>query len=199
MFGEAGLTGAPARGYFGVAPVVRREMWGARQMETYEGDSLVDTRSYDRLPAVWIRNSAVKGLPYGISDVEPILDWSRSTIIWRPSRHGSWTLRLAAYHLFRHAEGRDADGEHGRHGVLPAAGREGLLPGMGGQHAGRREPTDADSERDRRGEPGSGGRVRHGRDRYLEHQRRGDRKIPTVPCSRRRSGSRRTGVRRWST
>ncbi len=54
--------------------VARREMWGARGMETYEGDTLVDRRSYERMPAVWIRNSAVKGLPYGISDVESIID-----------------------------------------------------------------------------------------------------------------------------
>ncbi len=26
------------------------------------------------LPAVWIRNSAIKGLPYGISDIDPILE-----------------------------------------------------------------------------------------------------------------------------
>jgi hypothetical protein len=54
--------------------VTRREIWGATEMETYEGDVLVERLNYDRLPAVWIRNSSVKGLPYGLSDVEAILD-----------------------------------------------------------------------------------------------------------------------------
>ena len=49
-------------------------MWGPYGMETYEGDALVDQRSYERLPAVWIRNSAIKGVPFGTSDVEPILE-----------------------------------------------------------------------------------------------------------------------------
>jgi len=62
-----------ARGDDGRA-MIRREMWGATGMETYEGDMLVERLTYDRLPAVWIRNSSVKGLPYGLSDVEPILD-----------------------------------------------------------------------------------------------------------------------------
>ncbi len=53
---------------------VRREMWGQRSVESFVGDRLVDIQSYDQLPAVWIRNSSVKGLPYGMSDVEPILD-----------------------------------------------------------------------------------------------------------------------------
>jgi hypothetical protein len=52
----------------------RREMWSARRMEAYLGDRLLETIEYDRLPAVWIRNSSIKGLPYGISDVEPVLE-----------------------------------------------------------------------------------------------------------------------------
>jgi len=54
--------------------VVRREMWGPAGMEAYSGDTLVSRCAYDRLPAAWIRNSSVKGVPFGISDVEPILD-----------------------------------------------------------------------------------------------------------------------------
>jgi hypothetical protein len=51
-----------------------REMWGAERMDRYEGDKVVSSRTFERLPAAWIRNSSVKGLPYGLSDVEPIVE-----------------------------------------------------------------------------------------------------------------------------
>jgi hypothetical protein len=54
--------------------VVRREMWGEAGMEAYEGDVLQSRTAYDQMPAAWIRNSGIKGLPFGISDVEPVLD-----------------------------------------------------------------------------------------------------------------------------
>jgi hypothetical protein len=56
--------------------LTRREMWEPHRMEAFVGDKQVreDSRTYDFLPAVWIRNSSVKGLPFGISDVEPILE-----------------------------------------------------------------------------------------------------------------------------
>jgi hypothetical protein len=53
---------------------VRREMWMPQGMEAYEDDKLVDSRSYDVLPACWIKNSSIKGAPFGMSDVEPILE-----------------------------------------------------------------------------------------------------------------------------
>jgi hypothetical protein len=55
-------------------PVTRREMWMPGGMEVYEGDTLVDTRPYDQFPAQWIKNASVKGLPFGTSDIEPILE-----------------------------------------------------------------------------------------------------------------------------
>lgn len=69
---EASLPGGP--GGQGGQVVTRREMYGPQGMEAYLDTQLVDSRAYEELPACWIRNSGIKGLPYGLSDVEPILD-----------------------------------------------------------------------------------------------------------------------------
>ena len=54
--------------------VVDREIYESGVVEHYLGETLIDRRTYETLPLVWIRNSSIKGLPYGLSDVEPILE-----------------------------------------------------------------------------------------------------------------------------
>jgi hypothetical protein len=54
--------------------VFYREIWDQGGMTAFEDDREVETRTYDALPAAWIRNSSVKGMPYGISDLDGIWD-----------------------------------------------------------------------------------------------------------------------------
>jgi hypothetical protein len=55
-------------------PIIHREFYGKTQLEVYENNILIETTTYDRIPACWIRNKSIKGLPFGISDIEPVFE-----------------------------------------------------------------------------------------------------------------------------
>jgi hypothetical protein len=53
---------------------IRREFYGPKALEVYIGDKLVESMAYERIPAVWIRNLSVKGRPFGMSDLDGVVD-----------------------------------------------------------------------------------------------------------------------------
>lgn len=56
------------------APVLISEFYGPTERALYHGDALVEQQSYDVLPVVWIRNQELMGWPYGISDLDCVID-----------------------------------------------------------------------------------------------------------------------------
>jgi hypothetical protein len=54
--------------------IAHREMYGPDGVEIYENDVLVDSRAYEHIPVSWIRNAAVMGNPFGISDLHGVWD-----------------------------------------------------------------------------------------------------------------------------
>lgn len=53
---------------------LRREFYGPASMTIYVGDTIIEERTYDRIPAVWIRNLSIKGRPFGMSDLDGVVD-----------------------------------------------------------------------------------------------------------------------------
>jgi SPP1 family phage portal protein len=55
-------------------PVTHREFYTQDSLTVYENDVEVERRTYDAIPAVWIRNASIKGQPFGLSDLQNIVD-----------------------------------------------------------------------------------------------------------------------------
>lgn len=53
---------------------IRREMYEETYAAFYNGDEQVGFIEYDELPAVWVRNNCVQGLPFGLSDLDGITE-----------------------------------------------------------------------------------------------------------------------------
>lgn len=54
--------------------VMIREFYDQASMEVWQGDTMVSRQTYDRIPVAWIRNISIKGVTYGRSDLQGIVD-----------------------------------------------------------------------------------------------------------------------------
>jgi len=54
--------------------ILHREIYDAGGLEVYEDDRQIRAQSYETLPVVWIRNQHLKGHPFGLSDLENIVE-----------------------------------------------------------------------------------------------------------------------------
>jgi hypothetical protein len=107
--------------------ILHREFYGPQALEVYENDQPLSTVPYETLPVVWIRNQELKGYPFGLSDLESVVD------LVEEYDHiaGKWT-RVLDYVAqprpwFKGVQKGDLDLSVGRAIFLPKDGEAGFM------------------------------------------------------------------------